>query len=207
SPIPTACVICDCHRNLRSRQVLARLFDHVFLYQKNYLSHFVDHPREAVHWLPYACDTEFFRDLQVQRDIDVAFIGKLMGPRSERRQAIELLAQRYRLNEQRYYSQEEIPQVYSRAKMVLNIPLGDDLNFRFFEALSSGALLLTKRIDNGQEDLFEEDVDYVAFSTAEEMLDKVEHYLNHHTDRESVAQAGYNKVRANHTLEIRVQRL
>ncbi len=207
SPIPTACVICDCHRNLKPRQTLARLFDHVFLYQKNYLTSFVDHPKEAVYWLPYACDTEFFRDLRVPRDIDVAFIGKLMGPSSDRRRAIELLSQKYRLNDQRYYTQDEIPRIYSRAKMVLNIPLADDLNFRFFEALSSGALLLTKRIRNGQEELFDEGADYVAFTTPDEMLAKVDHYLNNQAAREQIAASGYAKVRASHTLEIRVQRL
>lgn len=207
SPIPTACVICDCHRNLKPRQALARLFDHVFLYQKNYVASFVDHPREAVHWLPYACDTEFFRDLRIPRDIDVAFIGKLMGRGSERRRAIELLSRKYKVNQQRYYAQEEIPKVYSGAKMVLNIPLGDDLNFRFFEALSCGALLLTKRVNNGQEDLFEEGVDYVAFSSPEEMLAKADHYLNDRAEREKIAVSGHAKVRAGHTLEIRIQRL
>lgn len=207
SPIPTACVICDCHRNLKPRQELARLFDQVFLYQKNYLPSFNDHPKDAVHWLPYACDTEFFRDLGMPRDIDVAFIGKLMGRGSDRRRAIEHLSRKYKVNEQRYYAQEEISHVYSRAKMVLNIPLADDLNFRFFEALSCGALLLTKRIHNGQEELFEEDVDYVGFSSTEDMLAKVDHYLNNSADRERIATSGYAKIRAGHTLEIRIQRL
>src|SRR5262249_38074868 len=96
---------------------------------------------------------------------------------------------------------------YSRAKMVLNIPLGDDLNFRFFEALSSGALLLTKRVDNGQQDLFEEGVDYVAFTSNEEMLAKVNHYLQSEEARVQIAASGHAKIKAHHTLEIRVRRL
>src|ERR1700730_491095 len=55
----TAGIIGDVHRNLRFRLKLAKFFDHVFLYQRNYIDHFVGHDADRVHWLPYACDTEF----------------------------------------------------------------------------------------------------------------------------------------------------
>jgi spore maturation protein CgeB len=207
APIPTACVISDCHRSLRPRQQLAKFFDHIFLYQRNYLRSFIEHPSSNIHWLPYACDTKFFRDLRMARDLDVAFIGKLMEPRSERRRALALISRRCQVNEQRYYLQKEIPAVYSRSKIVLNIPLGDDLNFRFFEALSCGALLLTKRLSNGQDDLFKEGLHYEAFSTEAEMLDKVDYYLNHQEERERIAAAGHTEVLSRHDLELRLNGL
>src|SRR5712691_6318347 len=156
APFPTACVLGDCHRDLASRLRLARFFDHVFLYQRNYVSRFTEHPRTHVHWMPYACDLEVFNPLHCGRDLDVAFVGEHFGPDSERARLMRELASRYRVNEQRWYLQEEIPAVYSRAKIVVNLPTGDDLNFRFFEALSCGAMLMTRRVDNGQGDLFEE---------------------------------------------------
>ncbi len=207
APIPTACVISDCHRNLRPRQQLARLFDHVFLYQRNYLRCFVEHPSSNVHWLPYACDTEFFCDLRRLRDLDVAFIGKLMEAGSDRRRALALIGQKYQVNEQRYYLQSEIPALYSRSKIVLNIPLGDDLNFRFFEALSCGALLLTKRLSNGQDELFKEGLHYEAFSTEVEMLSKVDYYLNHSEERQRIAAAGHAEVLSRHDLALRLKGL
>jgi hypothetical protein len=207
SSIPTACVLCDTHRNLKPRQTLAKLFDHVFLYQRNYVDKFVEHGQGMVHWLPYACDTDFFKDLKLNRDLDIAFIGELLNHRSERSQIIGALARKYCLNEQRYYLQQEIPQVYSRAKIVVNIPAGDDLNFRFFEALSCGALLLTKRIANGQEELFKEDVHYVAFVGKQELLDKVEFYLRNDEERKKIALVGHEEVVRNHTLAQRLQTL
>lgn len=207
SPIPTACVLCDVHRNLKSRQVLAQLFDHVFLYHRNYVGKFCDHPPGDVHWLPYACDTEVFRDLGLPRDFDVAFIGQLFDRRSERRRVIEALTRQYHINEQRYYLQNEIPQVYSRAKIVVNIPALDDLNFRFFEALSCGALLLTKRLANGQEELFKEDIHYVAFGSEQELFDKVELYLRNDEERNKIALAGHEEVLRHHSLARRLETL
>src|SRR5207302_1696841 len=99
------------------------------------------------------------------------------------RQILGQLAPRWRMNDQRSYLQEEIPEIYSRAKIVINLPLADDLNFRVFEALSCGALLLTRRIANGQELLFKEDVHYVAFGDEAELFAKVEYYLSHEAER------------------------
>ncbi len=207
SPVPTVCVISDVHRNLKSRQTLSLLFDHVFLYQQNYLSKFDKHPREAVHWFPWSCDSDVFRDLGCIRDLDVAFVGQLFGPRSPRRRVVEELNRRVKLNEQRYYLQREIPGIYSRAKIVINLPIGHDLNCRVFEAMSCGSLLLTTREDNGQEDLFQEGIHYVAFDRQGELFEKVDHFLKAEVDRQKIARAGHDLVMSQHTVLVRLQEL
>lgn len=205
SPIPTACVISDVHRNLKPRIELARFFDRVFLYQRNYLSSFREHGEGAVFWLPYACDTEVFRDLGTPRDLDVAFIGQRHGPGESRNALLSRISSRWKVSEDRYYLQKEIPEVYSRSKIVLNLPVARDLNFRFFEALSCGALLLTERERNGQEELFQEGVHYVAYGNEQELLEKVEFYLEHDAERERIAKAGWEEVRKKHRLDQRVE--
>ena len=134
-------------------------------------------------------------------------VGQLFGRQSNRRRIIEALERQYRTNEQRYYLQEEIPEIYSRAKIVVNIPVGHDLNFRFFEALSCGALLLTERAANGQEELFKEDVHYVGFDSDKELFEKTDYYLRNDVERKKIASAGYEEVRARHSLELRLQTL
>jgi hypothetical protein len=207
APFPTACVISDVHRDLKSRRRLARFFDHIFLYHRNYLSAFDDHPADHVHWLPYACDLDLFKPLGVTRDLDVAFVGQLFSADSERSRIIKSLARRWSVNEQRYYRQEEIPAVYSRARIVINLPLADDLSFRTFEALSCGALLLTRRVANGQEVLFEEGKHYVAFGNEQELFEKIEYYLSHESEREAIAQAGHAEAAARHGLDKRLATL
>jgi hypothetical protein len=201
APFPTVCLLCDTHCDLESRLRMARFFDHVFLYQCNYLKFFNEHPSGHLHWHPYACDLEFFHPLNVERDLDVALIGQVT---SERKRILSTLAQSYRINEQHYYWQKEISGVYSRAKIVLNLPHADDLNFRTFEALSCGALLLTKRIKNGQELLFQEGVHYAAFADEHELFAKVDYYLSHEKERAAMAAAGLEEVWQRHRLEQRI---
>lgn len=201
---PTACIIGDTHRDLPARITLARFFDHVFLYQRNHRDAFTEHPAGHVHWLPYACDLTVFRDLNMARDLDVAFVGKVDSARSA---MLEQLGRRWRLNEQRYYLQHEIPEVYSRAKIVVNVPVGGDLNFRVFEALSCGAMLLTQRAPNGQETLFQEGVHYAGFDDDRELIEKVTYYLEHDEERCAIAAAGRREVEARHSLDDRLKTL
>ncbi len=204
SPIPTACVISDVHRNLKARRLLARLFDHVFLYQRNYLQAFDEHPSGAVSWSPWACNPTPAPLIQ-ERDLDVAFIGQLWGPGSERRRILDRLSQNYRVNELRAYEQSEIPQIYGRARVVINLPLSDDLNWRTFEALGSGALLCTRRQRNGLDLLFAEGTHYVGFDSNEELFQKVSYYLNHETERATIAAAGQAEALARHTWSHRAE--
>ena len=205
APFPTACIISDFHNQMKPRQILAHFFDHVFVYHRNYLEVVTEHPKDNVHWWPYACDLEIFHPISVERDLDVAFVGQHNN--EERRRVTAEIARRWSLNEQRYYKQGEIPEVYSRAKIVINLPLKDDLNFRVFEAMSCGALLLTRRVANGQELLFEEGVHYAGFETEAELHDKIHYYLSHESERAAIAAAGLAEIQANHRLEQRLTQL
>jgi hypothetical protein len=203
--MPTACVLSDCHLNLPSRISLGNLFDHVFIYQRNYLDAFKSHP--SAHWMPYACDDDFFRDMEIPRDLDIGFVGQTGRGHTRRRKILDLLSSKYRVNEQRVYKQNEISEIYSRSKITVNIPIRGDLNFRFFEAISCGSLLLTERLKNGQEELFKENVHYVAYDSENELLEKVDYYLKNGDERLRIAQAGKDEALKNHTLEIRLQGL
>lgn len=205
APMPTACILSDCHLNLPPRVVLGKLFDHVFIYQRNYLSAFSNQP--SSHWLPYACDVEFFKDKEVLRDLDIASVGQTGKGHEKRREILQSLSSQYTVNEQRSYNKIEIPAIYSRAKITVNVPIRGDLNFRFFEAISCGSLLLTERLKNGQEELFEEDVHYVAYDSKAELKQKVDYYLKNDIERVRIAQAGKEEVLKNHTMEIRLKKI
>ncbi len=201
---PTACVISDTHRRLTPRLRLAQFFDHVFLYQRNYLPHFTAHPPGRVSWYPYACDPQFFRDQGGERNLDVAFVGQLGAPGGERARSLAVLRQRWTLNPPGQYTQREMADLYARARIVVNFPVGDDLNFRFFEALSCGALLVTKQMDNGQDLLFREGEHFISFTDEEDLLTKIAYYLEHEEARQRIAAAGHRECLRAHTLEIRL---
>jgi len=202
SPIPTACVLSDTHRNPEARRMLASLFDYVVVYHRNHLEAYRDRQPGTAHWVPYACDTDRVRDLGVPRDIEVAFVGRLYT--RERRRIMRALTARYTTTEPRTYRQDEIPSIYSRARIVIDLPPGDYIPFRVFEAMSCGAMLLTKRMPSGIEELFREGEHYEAFSTERELLDKVERYIKDDEARARIAACGYAEVQQRHTLAQRL---
>jgi hypothetical protein len=62
----------------------------------------------------------------------------------------------------KFYSPIDMGSIYGKSKIVFNASIREDLNMRFFEALASGALLVTDRIPEAVGDLFEENVDFIA---------------------------------------------
>jgi hypothetical protein len=86
---------------------------------------------------------------------------------------------------------------------VINSPANGDVNMRVFEAMASGALLVTEAIENGQKDLFKDGVHLVQYRTEEELFEKVDYYLKHDDEREQIAKEGQKLVLSKHTYKNR----
>ena len=91
--------------------------------------------------------------------------------------------------------EEEKVIIENQYKILVNVSLNNDINFRVFETMATGALLITDRIiDNGIEDLFTENIHYVGYSTKEELVEKVQYYLKNEEERLKIAKAGEEAV-------------
>lgn len=91
---------------------------------------------------------------------------------------------------------EDAAQKFNSAKIVLNISIGNDLNMRFFETLMSGSFLLTNKIPelkNAEKYGFIEGIHYVAYDSLEDAKKKIDYYLRHDKERETIAKAGYKQ--------------
>ena len=106
-----------------------------------------------------------------------------------------------------YYSR--MPLVFKQSKINLNISLRSiksGIPLRAFDILGSGGFLLS----NFQADFLDdfipgEDFDY--YESKEDLLAKLEYYLNHDDERAAIAQNGHDKVAANHTFRHRVREM
>ncbi|MDR1699610.1 MAG: DUF3880 domain-containing protein [Lachnoclostridium sp.] len=100
----------------------------------------------------------------------------------------------------------EMPKVFKMSKINLNITLRSirtGIPLRAMDIMGSGGFLMT----NYQDDFllhFEPDLDYVYYSSREELLEKVSYYLSHDRERKRIAENGYRKVSENHTYEIQI---
>lgn len=103
-----------------------------------------------------------------------------------------------------YYT--EMSRIFYGSKINLNITLRSiksGIPLRAFDIMGSRGFLLT----NYQEDFFdffEPDVDFVYYSSMDELMEKADYYLSHERERQEIAENGYEKVRREHTFEARI---
>lgn len=202
TPVPFAYWASDTHLGYQYRLEMARKADYVFCAQKRAVE---DMTREGVKkaiWLPHAVEPEAYPKIDMaSKRYDVCFVGHVNS--TNREVALDRL---FREFPNFYYGQqlfENAARKFAESKICFNISMLDDLNMRTFEVMSTGSFLLTNWIPTIEE-FFEDGKHLVLYRSEEEMIDKAKYYLAHDEERERIAQAGFEEVRAKHTIQHRV---
>jgi len=110
-------------------------------------------------------------------------------------------------------STSDMVKIFNASKINLNLhssqfhdgvnPDGDYLNPRSFEIAASGGF----QISDNRRDLpllFKRDEEIAVFDNARDIAPMIEHYLNHPEERKQIAEAGYRRVLADHTYDLRM---
>ena len=206
-PVRRAYFAIDVHLNFFWQRHYAALFDVVFSAQKDLVPLFETAGIPA-RWLPWGA-APAFRDLGLPRTHDLSFVGCIdRGSRPKRTAIMDALRRRFGLVSfgevpSRRLTWDEMARVYASSKIVVNESIAGDLNFRVFEAMACGAMVLTESIGNGLTDLFTPGV-HLDVYTPDDLLAKVERYLAADAERERIAADGAAEVAARHTLASRM---
>ncbi len=102
-----------------------------------------------------------------------------------------------------------MPKVFRCSKINMNATLKSihtGIPLRAMDIMGCGGFLLT----NFQEDFFrhfEPDVDFVYYTSFEEMLDKAGYYLVHDEERDKIRRSALEKVMREHTFEVRINEM
>ena len=91
-------------------------------------------------------------------------------------------------------------------KIHFNRNISDDINFRTFETLGCKTLLITNRTP-GLEKLFTIGKNIVVYEDENDLINKINFYLNNVEEREKMIQKGYDHVKNNHTYYNRAKQL
>jgi hypothetical protein len=210
--LPTAVLMHDSHRYHDARLLLSRLFDLVLV--RNPGARFDAFRREhaRAELFPHAVVGQDFVDLDLERDLDLGWVGTTDAPIYERRRRLlPGLAREFAMNDwRRRYPPASIPEVYGRSKIVLNISRDDwpaDANTRVFEAMAAGALLVTSLPTDLTRLGFEDGVDFVGYEDEAELFAMLRRWLDDDVGRASVAASGRTKVLSGFTYEALARRL
>lgn len=179
-------------------QRYAQAFDLCCVAMRDHLSGFLGHRLAAdqVRWLPLF-SKEHDRRIPGAPDFQVLFVGKndaLLTP--GRFRLLSALAERVPLT----VRQGRYPELYGRAKIVLNISEHGDLNFRVFEALGCGACLVTPRVGHGLLDIFSDGEELCTYDPddMDGLVRLLETLLEDGDRRRRIADAGMKAVNAGH---------
>ncbi|MBU1000996.1 MAG: glycosyltransferase [Proteobacteria bacterium] len=134
-------------------QIYAQAFDLCSVSLKDHLPSFRGHhlPDDRLKWLPpWAPDNMRPRD--VEKEWDLLFAGTVNRETTPIRHTF--LKELKRRFPTLHVTSGNFRELFPKARVVLNYCERGDLNFRVFEALGTGACLLTPVVGHGQEELF-----------------------------------------------------
>lgn len=160
-------------------------------------------------------DPDIYRPHEVEKDIDVSFVGSLTGgtnhrSRLEMCQIVSTIPGIRTAFVNDIYDVDEIARIYSRSKVVLNHatdvgqPFGHGYGYqcRHFEAGFSGACLLSNFVDN--EDVLR---GFAVFDSKKSLVETLVTLLQDDYLRESFARAYFAELNASHRPEHRAVEL
>ena len=187
----------DTHNDYEKHYSTCRLFDHSFIAQKKYVARLFQDGISSVTWLPLAFPKQDFQS--TNREIDISYVGSLNWSLYPERH--DLLQKLKKISNNYYFGSckpNEMFSIYSKSRIVFNFSLKNDLNMRMFEAMGSGALLVTNEIlDNGLEDLFEIEKDLLIYRNSEELIELVSTLLGDSQLCSDIAERAKEKILAN----------
>lgn len=203
-PAPSAFWHSDTHLGYDWRLEKGRRTDFNFVCQKRAVEEFKRDGIPTPIFMPHAVEPMAYPYIPCLKKYDLCFIGHI---NSENR--IDALDRMFREFPSFFYGQrlfESAAEKYCQSKVVFNISIKDDINMRVFETLSTKSFLLTNWIPT-LEDLFQDGVHLVTYKSIDEAIDKAKYYLAHDSERERIAEAGFQEVRAKHTFRHRAEQV
>lgn len=147
--IPKAWWCIDAHCNLINHVVYAKQFDYIFCAQSWFVPIIQKEVLNKVFYLPL-CHTQTLTEYeemlrtQVKKDVELSFIGNIRTIHVDRMKHVAYLMKKY--GEKFVARQSDYQTMLNwlrRSKVTFNCSLNNDLNFRVFEAIACGAVLLT----------------------------------------------------------------
>jgi len=197
APCPVVFFSVDAQHHASWHGLVGSACDEVLLAQLDYIPGYAAAGVDNLHWMPLWAPDDVPAPSPVPVH-DLAFVGTLdVRLNAERVAFVDALRPRL---PGFHASTGAWREVYARSRMVLNQTVGGDLNFRVFEGLASGALLLTERTGNGLEHLFADGEHLVTYprGDVDAVVALVERYRHADPERSAIAERGRARVLASH---------
>ena len=192
--VPTIFYSVDAQHHIHWHKYLGAVFDLVFVAHRDYIPQFLAEGANA-HWLPLWASKE--PEVSSEKTFESLFVGTLNPNLNKDR--VEFF-EKLQLEAPVEVRQGGWWDLFPKAKIVINQTVKGDLNFRVFEAMASGSMLLTERGSNGLFDLFQEGEHFACYNKGDvqEAAAQIKKYIDDDIERERIAQKGYEEIKKHH---------
>lgn len=201
--IPLLFYSVDVHHHAYWHKYFATVADHTFIAQKDYL----DEMRSlggSVDWMPLWASRHI--EPSNEKEHGAVFVGTLdrnLNP--ERVDFFDSLCSKVDF----LCTRGEFWTIFPFSEIIVNQTVKGDLNFRVFEGMMSGAMMLTEQSGNGLHDLFAEKEHLVTYekNNVEQVADIIKYYMSNLNECRAIGHAGREEILARHTIEKRAYEL
>lgn len=153
-------------------------------------------------WIPNACDHTNFFPRNVEKNIDLGFCGSLLN----RQEILNYLNIRYNLIPHVWVIGEDMINLISSFKINFNLNLANDINFRSFETISCGTVLLTNYNYQYLELGFKDEENCLMYNNINDLCEKIEKYLKNDKEIDRISKNGLELSKL-HTYDDRIQKI
>ncbi len=175
---------------------LMKLFDYVYVDQVTAVPRFRKQGVNAKR-IPLCAIHDDFREQSPKKHF-LTFVGRLTEYRTKRNNLIKYISDHFDINIVQDVTRNEMIDIFSASRIVLNENFFPGLNLRFFQALASGSLLLTERNCHGVNNFFTENIHYAGYSH-NDIIDTLKRIDKSYDQFESIAVSGREECKKKHT--------
>ncbi|WP_419778591.1 glycosyltransferase family protein [Maridesulfovibrio sp.] len=191
----------DTHMNMYWHRHYAHLFDCVLTTQKKYTSKLKQTCDTKIEWLPWMGYLQAGGSGIVphsRREHDLTFVGRVTSQRRSRKWFVDFLKSQYDLCLLDGLNFSQMIEIYSNTRIVPNEALFGEVNFRLFEAASSGCAVVTPNVGDELGELFELGTEIEVYSDVLELKEILDRLTKNPQSASLIGMAAYARVLKDH---------
>jgi len=183
----------------------------LFLYrqrcQEEYLNDLA--PGTKSKWLPFSVDTNIYKKSKLPKLYDVLTSSSVRNDVYPNRKKVNRLVAKKKLTAvtKRIVHEKYINAINQSKICIISTNIFDSPNMKFTEFTSCGTFVLADKPADMEQLGFQDGKHLVLYSGMDDLKDKINYYLSHDTERESIAKQGIEFTRKNHNHTVRVQEM
>ena len=162
-----------------------------------------DYVDENSVWFPNCYDDSLINYRKnIKKEVPIGFCGSLLN----RRKLLDSLQEYYNLQQDIWVLGSKMVDKVNSYWIHFNINLANDINYRSFETIGAGTVLLTNRNPQYEELGFVDEVNCLMYGSMKELKEKLENYVGNTERLEQISKQGLELAKS-HTYDCRAKTL